>query len=138
MNASKKTLAASLTAVVLALGLTACGQSQEEKEAAACDAIDELRATLTDVGSGLNAQSTVDQWRDARFEVRKAIDKAEDKIEEADEASWDEVDDAWDRFEDAVENVDGDATAPEARASLVDDFEQLQSARDRASSGLSC
>lgn len=133
-----KTLAAILTASALTLGLSACGQSQEEKEAAACDAIDELRTTLTDVGSSLNAQSTIDEWRDARFEVRKAIEKAEDRIEEADEASWDEVDDAWDRFEDAVENVDGSSTPEEARASLVDDFEQLQAARDRAASGLSC
>ncbi|MFO6454149.1 MULTISPECIES: hypothetical protein [unclassified Aeromicrobium] len=134
----KKTLATVLTASALTLGLSACGQSQEEKEAAACEAIDELRTTLTDVGSTLNAQSTVDEWRDARFEVRKAVEKAEDRIEEADEASWDEVDDAWDRFEDAVENVDGSSTPEEARASLVDDFAQLQAARDRAAAGFSC
>ncbi|SKB08978.1 hypothetical protein [Aeromicrobium choanae] len=138
MNGPQKTLATALTAGVLALGLGACGQSQEEKEAAACDALDELGTTLTEVGSTLTADSTVEEWRDARFEVRKAIDKAEDKVDEADEAAWDEVDDAWERFEDGVQNVDGSATVPEATASLASDFEAVKSARERAASGLSC
>ncbi|MBA4609582.1 hypothetical protein H1W00_13935 [Aeromicrobium sp. Marseille-Q0843] len=138
MNGPKKTLATALTAGVLALGLGACGQSQEEKEAAACDALDDLGTTLTEVGSTLTPESTVEQWRDARFEVRKAIEKAEDKVDEADEAAWEEVDDAWERFEDGVQTVDGDATVPEARASLGDDFNAVQSARERAASGLSC
>ncbi|WP_313404448.1 hypothetical protein [Aeromicrobium sp.] len=137
MNRPHK-LATTLSIGVLALGLAACGQSQEEKEQAACDAIAELSTTLSDVGANLDAESTVEQWRDARSQVRKAIEEAEDAVEEADEAAWDEVDDAWDRFEDAVQDVDGSATVPEAGASLRDDLAALQAARDQAASGLTC
>lgn len=133
-----KTIAAGLTAAVLTLGLSACGQSQEDKEAKACDAIAELRTTLQETSANLDAQSTVEQWRDARSQVSQQIEKVEDTVEDANEAAWDQLDDAWDRFEDAVQDVDRDATIPQAGASLVEDFQALQAARDEAAQGLTC
>lgn len=138
-----KTPLARLAVLPLALGLslTACSSDEEKSEenrAAACTAIETLRTEVEEMRTTLTADSTVEEWREARDVLEANVEKVDDELDEVAEDSADEIEAAWDAFTDAVAAVDEDATVPEAGQGLVEEFQKLQDVRAKVATGLDC
>lgn len=127
--------------ITLGLALTSCSSDEEksdENRAEACSAIENLRTQVENVRTTLNANSTVEQWREARDVIKVNVEKVEDALEDVSADSADEIEAAWDEFTDQLSAVDEDATVPEAGQTLVEEFQTLQDARTKAAAGLDC
>lgn len=128
-------------ASILCLALAACSSDEDEQakhEAEACAATSELRTTIESARTNLTAESTVEEWREARNTIRDHAEKAEQSLEKVAEDSAEDLEDAWKEFTDAVDAIDDDATVQQAGTTLVEEIQALQDARADAVSGLDC
>lgn len=132
--------AAALT-LTLGLALTACSSDDEKNDkhrAEACTAVENLRVQVEEMRATLTADSTVEEWREARDVVKANVEKVEDALEDVSDDSADKVETAWEEFNDQLSAVEEDATVPEAGKTLSEEFQALQDARTEAASGLTC
>lgn len=119
------------------LGLSACSESTEEKEAAACDAYANFQEAVAGLDT-LTPESTVDEISSAREDAATAYEDLENAADEVAESRSGELEDAIEALEDAIKDIDGDATVPEAAASLREEVDAVRTARDDLAAELSC
>lgn len=132
---------AAVLSLALGAALTACSSDEEKKDehrADACAAISTLATQVEEMRTTLTADSTVEQWRDARDVLRANVDEVEDALEKVAEDSAEDLDEAWDAFTDQLSAVDDQATPAEAGKTLVEEFQAFQDARTKAAEGLDC
>lgn len=122
---------------VALLSLSACSESTEDKEAAACDAYATFQSAAADLDA-LTLESTVDEISAARRAAANAYEDLENAADEVAEARSGELEEAIEALEDAVENIDGSATLPAAAASLQEEVAAVRAARDNLAAELSC
>ena len=122
------------------LGLAGCGSdtpSQSEAESAACDAITSVESALDGV-AGLNADSTVDEAKQAQQELDDAItglEEAATDLTAADQAALQAGGEAISSAIDAASGSDTLGTNGQAIASASG---TLKEAVGQISNGLSC
>ena len=122
------------------LGLAGCGSdtpSQSEAESAACDAIASVESALDGV-AGLNADSTVDEAKQAQQELDDAItglEEAATDLTAADQAALQAGGEAISSAIDAASGSDTLGTAGQAIASASG---TLKEAVGQISNGLNC
>jgi len=136
-SALRRTVAPVVVALAGSLALGACSGSSAEKEEAACDSY----ATFADAVSQLDTldkSSSVDEINAVRDDVATAYEDFRADLDEVAEDRAEALEDAWTEFRKAVDDIDGDATVPEAAASLQEEVSAIQSARAEAAEELSC
>lgn len=131
--------------VVLALAAAtslaaACGGGGEdtaEAQQELCTALGEFGTAVRDLRS-LDANSTIEQWDDARGAVSNAWDNVKDQAADVEEARSDEVDSAYDDLESAIDSVPDDTPVDQAVAQVAPQVAALETAWDGYYSGLGC
>jgi ElaB/YqjD/DUF883 family membrane-anchored ribosome-binding protein len=133
------TAALALGTSMMALGLAGCSSpSPQENVSQACEAASAFGTTVQEVRSSLTPEATVDELRDARNRVS---DSYEDLLKEAGDVAEDrleELDNNVDGFRDAVDQVEGDTTVPDAVDSLRNEASDVETAINNLRSELNC
>ncbi|MGN0063927.1 MAG: hypothetical protein ACI379_06770 [Nocardioides sp.] len=127
--------------VVLMLGaallLTGCSESTEEKEAAACESYQAYAEAVARLDT-LDQASSVDEIADVRDDVKAAHETLVEDLEAVADDRDDQLVAAWEAFGKAVDDIDGDATVPEAAASLSEEVAAIRAAREQVAADLTC
>lgn len=130
---------AAVAVLAAAFTLTACSEddSSADNEAAACAAVETLRAKVQELGT-LTAESTVDQIREVRDGVKSAYSDLVSNLGDVAEDREDQLDEAFEAFSDGVDDVKGSATVGEALGTLTEEAAGITSAETALSAELGC
>lgn len=122
----------------LALSLSACSSDPEENENKACDAYAEYVGAVAEARVSLSSSSSIGEIREARDNVADKYEKLQSALDEVEQDRVDAVEDSWNSFTDAVDDVDGDLTVPEAADELSPAVDQLEQAQANLGASLDC
>lgn len=123
----------------LALTLVACSSpAPEVNEGAACDAYGAFATTVDDARATLSASSTIEEITDARDEVHQSYEKLQEALVAVNKDRDSQLEDAWADFDKAVKNIDPTMTIPDAVASLQEEVDAIEAARQGLDESLTC
>jgi hypothetical protein len=132
------TLAAATGLAVL--GLAGCGSdtpTQAEAESQACDAIASVQSALEGV-AGLNADSTVDEAKQAQQQLDDAISGLEEAATDLKAADQAALQAGGEAISSAIDSVSGSDTIGAAGQAVASASETLKSAVGQIGDGLGC
>jgi ABC-type transporter Mla subunit MlaD len=117
---------------LLVLILSGCGgdddPSAEEAQAAFCDDLNELQASIDNFEQTRNdPNATIEDLENARDEVNDELQAVDDTADDVADANVDDLDSAYDALNQAVDDIGDDTTMAEA-AEMVSD--EVQGVRD--------
>jgi hypothetical protein len=111
--------------------------SAGEEQTDLCDALGDLRASLSDLGD-LGPDSTIEDFKDARARVAADVDAVVDAAGELGDTRYDELDAATDELRREIEGLDEDTTLREAATTIRDAIAELASQGASLFSGVDC
>jgi ribosome recycling factor len=126
-----------IMAVLALLTMTACRDSDAEKQADACTELNDLQASIAAL-TALGPTSTVEQYKDAAKQVRESAQDAARAVRRVEEDRADDLRDAEENLDDAVDDVDSDQTAVGALAQIQPQVAAVAAARDQMTASLNC
>lgn len=139
MRASRTALAA----LLLALALGACGESDEEKaQNAVCDATDDIAKQVDELASLTPATVTADAVRQNLEAIQSDFRDIGDAQSDLSDDRRNEVETATKEFTGSIQTIFGDLgsslSAEDAKAQLVTALEQLKASYQKAFEPLDC
>ena len=129
---------------MLALAAATCvaaarggGEDTAEAQQELCTALSEFGTDVRDFRS-LDANSTIEQWDDARNAASDAWDNVQDEAADVEEARADEVEGAYDDLQSAIDDVPDDTPVDQAVAQVAPQIGALETAWVGLSAQLGC
>lgn len=123
--------------LIFALG--ACSDDNpEEHAAAACTAYDNYVAAVKTTQETMSGSATVGEIKEARGNLQSSYNAFSEALGKVAQDRVGDVDAAWKNLDDAVNGLDENQTASEASASLVEEFQGVQTAQEDVYASLGC
>jgi len=124
--------------IALPLLLAGCGQpTTAEAEATLCSDLGQLETSLAELAQ-INANSQVNDLRQARENVANAYKNVQTAAQAVEEARLDDLQMAYDDLDKTVNNISGRETVGEATVQIADGMANVKAARQELSAGLQC
>lgn len=131
------------TSVLVLFGASvSCGGSNDEPSADEaqtdlCDALGDLRTSLSDLGD-LGADSTIEDFKDARSRVSEDVDAVVDAASELGDTRYDQLGAKTDELRQEIEGLDEDTTLGEAATTIREAIAELANQGASLFSGVDC
>jgi hypothetical protein len=128
---------AALAVLAVSVGAGCGGEDTAEATDDLCTSLTEFRTAVTALGA-LSADSTIEQWDDARNAVSSAWDDVREQAGDVAEARFDDVETAYDDLDSAIEDVPDDATVEQGVQQVVPQIAAVDESWEAYYSELGC
>lgn len=122
----------------MALSLSACSSDPAENEAKACDAYASYVGAVAEARVSLSSSSSVGEIRDARDNVAKKYEDLQSAANDVEKDRVKALEESWNNYTDAVDDVNDDATVPQAADEVTPAVDQLEQAQANLGASLNC
>jgi hypothetical protein len=126
-----------LAVIAVAVSAGCGGEDTTEATDDLCTSLTDFRTSVASLGA-LTADSTIEQWDDARNAVSSAWDDVQEQAGDVAEARFDEVETAYDDLDSAIEDVPDDATVEQAVQQVVPQIAAVDASWEAYYSELGC
>jgi hypothetical protein len=128
---------AALVVIAVAASAACGGEDTAEATDDLCTSLTDFRSAVASLGA-LTADSTIEQWDDARSAVSSAWDDVQEQAGDVAEARFNDVETAYDDLDTAIEDVPDDATVEQAVQQVVPQIAAVDTSWEAYYSELGC